>query len=218
MRYKKTREGVFVRIAFVFTVTFIVMQVISRAVISEEGTPSRKAIGRNFGSPQSLSDPSISPSSPSLAMMKTNGNNSSVLDEFSQYVETAFGACEGSEGQDHRHDHDEDSTSATFWELLITMYLPLSALWLRQSVFGITVLVRTVLLGHLLRFVFGNLADWINEKSPWLHSLLQPMGPHSKPDPKSWPPPALSALAFFTVVTFVVHPDGFTWVMVGKVK
>lgn len=194
------------------------MQVISRVSTStsEEGAPSRKP--RNYGNPQLFSDPSMSPSSPTLTVMKTNGHNNSMLDEFSQYVESAFGACEGNEGQDLHHDHEEDSTSTTFWELLITMYLPLSALWLRQSVFGITVLVRTVLLGHLLRLVFGNLADWINEKSPWLHALLQPMGPHSKPDPKAWPPPALSALALFTVVTFVVHPDGFTWVMLGKVK
>lgn len=198
------------------------MQVISRVMAStsasEKEAPSRKPRVGNYGDSQSLSDPPMSPSSPTLTVMKTTSHNYSMIDEFSQYVETAFGACEGNEGQDHHHDHDEDLTSATFWELLITMYLPLSALWLRQSVFGITVLVRTVLLGHLLRLVFGNLADWINEKSPWLHSLLLPMGPHSKPDPKAWPPPALSALALFTVVTFVVHPDGFTWVMLGKVK
>ena len=194
------------------------MQVISRVITSEEEASPRKSIDSNYGNSPLLSDPPISPSISTLSTMKSSGPNSSILDEFSQYVESAFGVSEGNEGQDHHHDHEEDSTSATFWELFITMYLPLSALWLRQSVFGITVLVRTVLLGHLLRFVFGNLADWIDEKSPWLHSLLQPMGPHSKPDPKAWPPPALSALALFTVVTFVVHPDGFTWVMLGKVK
>jgi hypothetical protein len=31
-----------------------------------------------------------------------------------------------------------------------------------------------------------------------------------------WPPPALTFLTLITVVAFVVHPDGLTWIMVGK--
>ncbi len=138
----------------------------------------------------------------------------STFDEFSHYVESAFGACEGNNAQSH----EEDSKSSTFWELMITMYLPFCVMWLKQSVFGVTLLFRTVILGHLLRLVFGNLSEWMNEKTPWLHAFLQPMGPHSKPDTKAWPPPALFALTFFTVVTLVVHPDGYTWVALGKVK
>ena len=33
---------------------------------------------------------------------------------------------------------------------------------------------------------------------------------------KVWPPPALTLLTLITVVAFVVHPDGLTWIMVGK--
>lgn len=31
-----------------------------------------------------------------------------------------------------------------------------------------------------------------------------------------WPPPALTLLTLITVVAFVVHPDGLTWIMLGK--
>lgn len=31
-------------------------------------------------------------------------------------------------------------------------------------------------------------------------------------------PPALTALAVFTVVAFVVHPDGPTWIMLGRLR
>ncbi|EED94424.1 predicted protein [Thalassiosira pseudonana CCMP1335] len=32
-----------------------------------------------------------------------------------------------------------------------------------------------------------------------------------------WPPPALTLLTLITVVAFVVHPDGLTWIFLGKV-
>ena len=31
-----------------------------------------------------------------------------------------------------------------------------------------------------------------------------------------WPPPALTLLTLITVVAFVVHPDGLTWIIIGK--
>ena len=35
---------------------------------------------------------------------------------------------------------------------------------------------------------------------------------------ETWPPPALMVLAVFTVVAFIVHPDGLTWIMLGKMR
>mmetsp|Transcript_40374 Transcript_40374/g.121655 ORF Transcript_40374/g.121655 Transcript_40374/m.121655 type:complete len:975 (-) Transcript_40374:246-3170(-) len=35
---------------------------------------------------------------------------------------------------------------------------------------------------------------------------------------ETWPPPALTALAVITVVAFVVHPDGLTWIVLGKIR
>lgn len=35
---------------------------------------------------------------------------------------------------------------------------------------------------------------------------------------ETWPPPALTALAVITVMAFVVHPEGLTWVVLGKIR
>ena len=34
----------------------------------------------------------------------------------------------------------------------------------------------------------------------------------------SWPPPAFLVLAFFTLVTLIGHPDGFTWVLFDSIR
>ena len=34
----------------------------------------------------------------------------------------------------------------------------------------------------------------------------------------TWPPPALVGLAIFTIVAFVVHPDGLTWILIGRLR
>jgi len=147
----------------------------------------------------------------SLSITMVSDIPGSTMGAFSRYEESAFDACEGN----NVSDHDEASTCSSFWELTMTMYLPL----LKRSISGIIMLVRTVIFGHLVRSIFGNVSKSMNEKSPsWLSPMVQPMGPHSKPDTKSWPPPALTALTLLTVFALVVHPDGFTWVVLGKVK
>lgn len=147
-------------------------------------------------------------------MTVVSDSQSATMNEFSEYEESAFDACE----RNKISDHEEDSRSSSFWELMMTMYLPVAAMWLKRSVFGVTMMVRTVILGHLIRLIFGNVSEWASEKTPsWLQPFIHSMGPH-KPDMKSWPPPALTALALLTICTLVVHPDGFTWVMLGKAK
>jgi hypothetical protein len=36
--------------------------------------------------------------------------------------------------------------------------------------------------------------------------------------PHAWPPPAFTALALLTIFTLVVHPDGLTWIFLGKLR
>jgi hypothetical protein len=39
------------------------------------------------------------------------------------------------------------------------------------------------------------------------------------PEPKNaWPPPGLVKLAILTVLTLIVHPDGYTWVLLRKLR
>ena len=64
----------------------------------------------------------------------------------------------------------------------------------------------------LLAFVLGI----ENEKIP-SSTVLANLGSCNEKD-TSWPPPALVALGIFTVVAFVVHPDGLTWIVLGQIR
>ena len=55
------------------------------------------------------------------------------------------------------------------------------------------------------------LNDWVQ----WCQVLIvEKLGG----DPHSCPPPSLALLAMLTVLAFVVHPDGLTWVLLGKLR
>jgi hypothetical protein len=42
-------------------------------------------------------------------------------------------------------------------------------------------------------------------------------GSRSKHPDQVWPPPALTLLTLVTVMAFIIHPDGLTWIVIGKV-
>lgn len=117
---------------------------------------------------------------------------------------------------DTRKQQDEESSSST-WELMLSLYLPLMLLGFQHS-FSITGnLVRSLLSsGNTVQIFFGNMSEWMTEKSPWLKPLFSKGGKGT--DPHAWPPAALAALAILTVVALVVHPDGFTWVMLSRLR
>jgi hypothetical protein len=106
------------------------------------------------------------------------------------------------EYEDYDHEEGEE---LSFWDLLFSWYLPLVLLWLRRSMFGTANLVRSLIVGQCLRLFltqFGDLPKWAQ----------------SFADPHAWPPPAFTLLALLTLVAFVVHPDGLTWFMLGKIR
>lgn len=85
--------------------------------------------------------------------------------------------------------------------------------------FGTMNLFRSLIVGHCLRLIFGNTSEWMTEKAPWLQPLFFPQAAsNGKVDLRSWPPPALTALAILTIVALVVHPDGCTWIVLGKIR
>jgi hypothetical protein len=114
------------------------------------------------------------------------------------HVETKDYSCE----QGDEYDDDEGST---FWDMLATWYLPLLLVWLRRSMFGTINLVRSVLVGQCIRLLLTQCGDVPKWAQPFT-------------DPHAWPPPAFTVLAFLTFVAFVVHPDGLTWFMLGKLR
>jgi hypothetical protein len=124
-------------------------------------------------------------------------------------------------------------------DVFLTVYAPLVLLWFRRSIFGPANLIRSIVVGQLMRLVFvDNVSEWMSEKlPPWLEVILfqtpstytisgSSAGPVStmlgagsgKIDPHAWPPPAFTALALLTIFTLVVHPDGLTWIMLGKLR
>lgn len=132
---------------------------------------------------------------------------------------------------------DSDYESKTYWDLVATIYVPLVLLWFRRSMFGPANLIRSIIVGQLMRLVFlESVSEWFIEKLPsWLEVLLfQSTGPagasssghvslvlgtgNGKVDPHAWPPPAFTALALLTIFALVVHPDGLTWIMLGKLR
>lgn len=102
------------------------------------------------------------------------------------------------------HDEgEEEEEDESFWDVVSTWYLPLLLLWLRRSMFGTANLVRSLIVGQCLKLLLtGDVPKW-----------AQPFT-----DPRAWPPPAFTMLAILTFVAFVVHPDGLTWFMLGKLR
>jgi hypothetical protein len=124
--------------------------------------------------------------------------------------ETTIDTCKQQQQQD-----EEGSSSA--WELFLSLYLPLMLLGFRQSFFATANLVRSlIVLLHVVQIFFANMSEWMTEKTPWLQPLFSKGGKGT--DPHAWPPAALAALAILTVVALVVHPDGFTWVMLSRTR
>jgi len=208
-----------------------------------------------------------------------------------------------------KEEQEEDDAYATFTYLAIltALYLPfLLFLWIRRNVFGTASLVRSLFLGHMLRFgvafmllppstarsfvpkrvwnvgvkIAARLERLWKDKRvqafipTWVHFCLtlilgvqtDPLHTSSSSSSSNnshsgaismgmsggilnvgggalgsgnsgynvysgssgsgsgggnngvWPPPALMGLAIFTVLAFVVHPDGPTWIMLGKMR
>ena len=146
-----------------------------------------------------------------------------VVDEYSQFQRTFGSYKSASDSNVEGDDEDSNDSSSTFWNLIMSSYFPVLLMWLRRGMFGTADLIRSLVVGHYLRLIFGSPSGWFSEKTPvWLHTLIQPHLNHhvngGKVDPHAWPPPALVALALLTIFTLLVHPDGYTWIMLGKIR
>jgi hypothetical protein len=114
-------------------------------------------------------------------------------------------------------DHEQDENNpATVWHLLSTIYIPLVFLRLRKTFFGLFSFMGSILFGQFFQYHLSYLspATW-DTLAPWLE-LINAKDLHGKRD--AWPPPTLKLLAIFTIVAFIVHPDGMTWVVLGKLR
>mmetsp|Transcript_52549 Transcript_52549/g.58744 ORF Transcript_52549/g.58744 Transcript_52549/m.58744 type:complete len:823 (+) Transcript_52549:77-2545(+) len=143
------------------------------------------------------------------------------------------------------NDDSDNENGNSYWDVLI-LYLPVLFLWFRRSMFGSANLIRSIVVGQLMRLVLKeNFSEWISERAhlpPWLQvllfqsssaisttctgnssssassTILGACAGSGKLDPHAWPPPAFTALALLTIFALVVHPDGITWIMLGKFR
>jgi len=157
---------------------------------------------------------------------------------------------EFSNSSSSNHDDLNESRSdpRSYWDVVTTLYVPLILLWFRRSMFGPANLIRSIIVGQLMRIVFlDDISEWVCEKIPsWLEGMLFSLSSSSssssssienntsgnscsaghlstvlgggKSDPHAWPPPALTGLALLTIFALVVHPDGLTWILLGKLR
>ena len=115
----------------------------------------------------------------------------------------------------------ENNSTNTFWQLLLTLYLPLLVMTFRRCLGGVFQALRAVTGQLVLR-----LPAVTNVVSGWIYQTLlrqnpndRAMGPATAPKyVETWPPPAITALAIFTVFSFLVHPDGYTWTLLAKIR
>ena len=222
-----------------------------KSAFSDETAKTRNTIAdlveASFASLHSKSARSVPASSSKSAKNKTDEeSNKSKKDKKIQ------------DSDSDEEDEDEAYATFTYLAIITALYLPfLLFLWIRRNVFGTASLVRSLFLGHMLRFGvafmllppsttktfiptrvwnFGlrtaQLAEkcWHDKRTQemipaWVHVLLSAaLGVQTDPQgvveksKSSWPPPALMALGGFTVLVFVVHPDGLTWIVLDEIR
>jgi len=179
-------------------------------------------------------------------------------DTTSNSLESSSTSCSKSEAEE-----EEDEAYATFTYLMIltAVYLPfLLFLWIRRNIFGTASLVRSLFLGHMLRFGVAfmllppstiksflperawnfsmrirRVAEkfWNDKRTQamipnWVHVILSVIlgvqtdtramrgGALEKAKSKGLPL-SLIGLGVFTVLAFLVNPDGLTWIILEQI-
>ena len=118
-----------------------------------------------------------------------------------------------------------DNNNSSYWYLLLTTYAPIIALWFWTSLLKLANVIHTLVVGQLMKLlVVEDISKWMAETIPsWLEVILFQNASHNNTlkassSDHAWPPPALKALALLTIVALVVHPEGLTWVLLGKLR
>jgi hypothetical protein len=153
---------------------------------------------------------------PTMSRLSHQSESSLALAEDDCLNQSSYGPYVNEDDTIDTGKQEDQEGSSSAWELMLSLYLPLMLLGFRRSMFVTANLVRSLILGHVVRFLFGSISEWMTEKTPWLQPLFSKGGKGT--DPHAWPPAALAALAILTVVALVVHPDGFTWVMLSRTR
>lgn len=132
------------------------------------------------------------------------------------------------------NDHGDTSTTTTtqeeqdkswlssLWDLMVSLYVP----FLIQLIFGASFyIVRTLLLGYVLQYTVQFFVVAEHWTVQWLggasgtNSVAGGAGAASgKHHNSTTPLPVLIGLAVLTMVALIVHPDGYTWIILRKIR
>eukprot|EP00529_Nitzschia_sp_RCC80_P011376 CAMPEP_0113483526 /NCGR_PEP_ID=MMETSP0014_2-20120614/23478_1 /TAXON_ID=2857 /ORGANISM="Nitzschia sp." /LENGTH=639 /DNA_ID=CAMNT_0000377073 /DNA_START=365 /DNA_END=2284 /DNA_ORIENTATION=+ /assembly_acc=CAM_ASM_000159 len=115
------------------------------------------------------------------------------------------------EGRDVEGQNDDGSF--TIWEQFVTLYLPFMIDRFKYIMLGSASFVQLSL---------GIVGQYIERtgsgKSVNKNIGCTTGGIGATVDPHEWPQQFLMALGVLTIFALVVHPDGFTWVVLGKIR
>lgn len=158
---------------------------------------------------------SMKDNSPATPLSVTELVSSEFMDESYQ----VFDSYGKPEEEQEEFSQDSCESSNTFWNLLSKIYIPILFLRLRRSIFGVAGFVRSILFGQCVQALVAWLSPsdetWeaLSHSSPWLVQFLG-----NAKDSDAWPSPTLKLLVILTLLAFIVHPDGMTWIMLGKLR
>jgi hypothetical protein len=84
---------------------------------------------------------------------------------------------ESFQSEDSNDDNNTDGGEggSTFWELFVTLYLPFVLVLFRKSMFGSVNLIRSIVVGQVLRLLVGYGSEWMDHnKTPnWMHGYVE---------------------------------------------
>jgi hypothetical protein len=129
------------------------------------------------------------------AMASSSSSSSSQSDG------TPVVAIMDDEEEEEEEEEENGACVNTCWDLVKSLYLPL----LIQSVFGGFHIFRSLILGNFIHLQLEGIVVAKKSSSSTSRS-------------SHWPPPALIGLSILTVVALIVHPDGYTWIFLRKVR
>jgi len=167
----------------------------------------------------------------SMSVSSFEETNKIIADSFAHFQQTCGPALEECKTTSDNEDDEplladavredslrDGSNLVTSWrEWTFSICLPI----LVQILTGTFNVIRSLILGQLLQVIVTHLSapQWVKESTAWRNLMaLFFLGSDGKADPKAWPPPTLILLAILTIFALVVHPDGFTWILLRKLR
>lgn len=167
---------------------------------------------------------------------KRSGKGFSSMSPEEEEQEDAYGLIEEEDDDEEGTDDDEGAVIVTNAAPIVAAFVSLFEFvvsllfvpfWIK-SIFGGVFFIRTLMLGYVLNYFwqFQSVAEhtvsrWLGGSSISGSGIVCASaveccgGGNSK---GAWPPPTLVALGVLTIFALIVHPDGYTWIILRKIR